>query len=841
MPNFADYAEFRPAFTQSHQDVMDQFTQTEVQPDGSTDADGIYRDGDYLIDPYGRREIIRPVIAYMQVAVEEAGKQLDAMGVYPEALEDTTGFENVDPHGNYCRHDLSFAQRMAYIKQAASVSSPEVQAAAAKAEAAFEAGNHGRSNAARLYDQFKDSCEKHRLYTRAAKLCHSETGYNELLQNADNQTKTGAMGAMDETLKGLEYMVGLRKDAPTLTQSKYMEECFGMKPEEVEQLHQSAATKTLNANTSSVPFANFDNTLTHKYLSHPKNWGKTPADAPDGYRSQGVAESDIQKYTATAVKGVMTSLYSATENRHPDSKDPDQINRGKLITVDGKPLSQVMKQRYLAEAQVMKYEEWYKRNLETMSSEIVSAALLAGKRVEAFVTDAKGVISDEPISIVKTGYEPNPLKPVTMNAFQTFMSKHGFYKEKVAQKEEYDRVMASRAQVKTDNIVDRKTEMRGHLRENFVAGYTSRCEQAVEDIPLSSSLSLGRTGVTSLCTGYMMAMGYSAEDVLDPNKLLEEKKKIGELYTDLSQAIQANERREKGKTETQASYDAYLADFDADTPANAMRKRTAQAAQEQVGQMMYIGQKAIVSEFDRRAAGRDLGDLANQPDFITLDFLAASAFDISQNKNSFKSGYTAAAVNDFQSNPTMQARLAATSRFEGYVPGAPLTPQQRTACAEYTDDAANNIAVITDFSMRARFAVSSDFGYGNPVQDGAGCVVAHNMSNYLRAQQRIHPGVAASDLIEHKDFLTLNAQMITTLTHDISGINPQGNATVYNDIRSGRFQNAFRDAPITGDYVANMQAFEKMRDQYIQDSLPEIHQPKQQEKKEAQQKPQLRR
>ena len=71
----------------------------------------------------------------------------------------------------------------------------------------------------------------------------------------------------------------------------------------------------------------------------------------------------------------------------------------------------------------------------------------------------------EPIQITKKGYEPSPLKKVTLNAWERHFAKHGYFKEKAAKAAEYNRVMESRNQVRARN-----EERQFQLTEPVAAG-----------------------------------------------------------------------------------------------------------------------------------------------------------------------------------------------------------------------------------------------------------------------------------------------------------------------------------------------------------------------------------
>ena len=102
--------------------------------------------------------------------------------------------------------------------------------------------------------------------------------------------------------------------------------------------------------------------------------------------------------------------------------------------MDGETVREKMCEDYVAAGKDLKaFDSFYHQNVREATNSYVSAALMAGKRVEAFVPDSRGRIPKEPVQLTKTGYEPSPLKKVTLNAWQRHFAKRGFYREKVAQ------------------------------------------------------------------------------------------------------------------------------------------------------------------------------------------------------------------------------------------------------------------------------------------------------------------------------------------------------------------------------------------------------------------------
>ena len=276
-----------------------------------------------------------------------------------------------------------------------------------------------------------------------------------------------------------------------------------------------------------VDFYNVENEIIQEQLCRPGSLLMKPDDldmdrlAPD--RTQKV----VTRYACAMVDMPVSALVDDAEREYGDPY-PRGINRGNLIIVDGKTVEEIMHEHFLASGDRREgYPAWYQRNCRQMTNDIVSAGLMADKRVEVFMPDEQGRLPKEPTQLTKTGYTPSPVKKVVLNLWEQHFAKHGFYKEKAAKAAEYRKIMDARERVSiryTSAMLDKinpSTEM-GRL-----FGAVNIFAEAPE---AAAKAGYTPTMPGTACTCYMLGKGFKMEDIIDPLKLQEERKEAGQEY-----------------------------------------------------------------------------------------------------------------------------------------------------------------------------------------------------------------------------------------------------------------------------------------------------------------------
>lgn len=507
---FEQYAPYRPALTEGEQEMLD------TSPD--------------------RLE------AEMRVGLDRAEEQLRPWS-YPEGQEITAKFPGVDPRGKMCQVDMSFFERLSNLQAALPTRPPEVREYVGGLLEQLKS----RSTPLGLrWDAMQNDCINIRLIERGAKLAPTPEASEHLLQDAAARSKEMAsIQRIDGFLEAMEYAAGLSDKVPDDRAKTFLDDILHAPiPEGVEAVRSAPAATPA---ALSVNFQNFDNIVAQQFFSNPRNWGKSPRQMPPDITNAEAGALAVSKYAAATVDRTLQPLFEKLERVEPTSAT-DSLDRGGLITVDGRTVRSMMMEQYQGDPK--QFSTWYRDNLREMTNQLVSAGLMAGKRVETFVPDAQGRLPKEPTQITKSGYEPSPLKKVTLNAWERHFSKYGFYKEKAAKAAEYQRVMEGREQMKANFTAGQLFATRHtqpavddlffhDYKQQHGVSSEERLIKAVRkdgEFKPSPAFRMDRSAPVNTCICYLSAQGHSIEDIMDPNKLQAERQAAGRLYLEKANA-----------------------------------------------------------------------------------------------------------------------------------------------------------------------------------------------------------------------------------------------------------------------------------------------------------------
>lgn len=411
---------------------------------------GVINKKDGLFVPY-------PLVqAHIGIALDRAEAQFKGHPAMPEDGDVAIRFPGVDPRGKYSVIDMKFAQRISAIEAALESRSPEAQAYARELLGKCT----DRRGGGAFYNEYitmKMCAQKHRALTRGSKLCIDEDGRRLMHQQARGLETELAVVQFDKLLQGIEYAAGVRTGPVPQEVAEHYSQVLQT---DLNMELVGAAQKYYQPAKIEMHFQDFDNKMLQKAFADPRNWGMPPAELAE------FADSlvDIDTYASAIPPYAVATAGRVIEPafREAERVTGGRLDRGDLIIIDGKTVKEKMLEDYTrSQRDPDKFNEFYQKNLRQAASEYTAAALLAGKRVEAFMPDGKGRLPDQPTQIVRTGYEPSALKPEKFNLWQRHFAKRGYYKEKVARQEEYERMMAARERVKENAAKERA----GRLKE----------------------------------------------------------------------------------------------------------------------------------------------------------------------------------------------------------------------------------------------------------------------------------------------------------------------------------------------------------------------------------------
>ncbi len=497
---------------------------------GYVDKDGIFE--------------VDPVIgAHMMIAREQAQKQFERWPeeilrgekpkrrlpgqevktvAIPEDAEVALRYPGIDPLGKYSVIEMKFAQREAAVTAALQHKSPELQSYVQKL--LNDRSDRSSGKVYEKYQAMRGMSMAHRELTRAAKLCHSSEGSQQLELYAREKESDPAVTEWDKFMQGIEYAAGVKQ---------------GPVPQEVTEFYRDRLQRPLNMDlvkegqqpirqpaALSIDFQDLDHKVLQAAFSEPENWGRRPPASivAEQHVPAQVIDGMIPPYARATADRAISPLFAAVEK-----KTAGDINRGDFIIVDGQTVRERMHREYVSEhGSAGGFADYYKKNRQAKTNEYVSGALMTGKRVEMFVPDEYGRIPETPLQVTKTGYEPSPDRKITLNAWERFWGKRGFYKEKVAQAAEYQRIQDARERVAALNAVQ-KLEMLDGVKHPTKEQYFSQWVKENGPLPTAHihGYSAGRSALSTMAICRMVMDGHKVEDIYDPAKLQAEKQKIG--------------------------------------------------------------------------------------------------------------------------------------------------------------------------------------------------------------------------------------------------------------------------------------------------------------------------
>ena len=476
------------------------------------------------------------------LAMSHASDQVNGWP-YPDDPEIASKYPGIDPKGKYCEADMDFFSRLSKVEGTLATRPPEVQQYIGGL--INQLGEKSSPVWKAMRDMKNDAMQVCTLL-RASKVADNREASDQLdeefSRRQDDLSKTSPFR---HVVSALEYAVGLNDQPLSQETRDFMRDTIHAPiPPAVEAVRTTPAATPA---ALSVNFQNFDNIVAQQFFCNPRNWGKSPRQMPPDITNAEAGALAVSKYAAATVDRTIQPLFEKLERIDPTSA-ADSLDRGGLVTVDGKTVRSMMIERYQGDPK--QFNTWYRDNLREMTNQIVSAGLMAGKRVETFVPDAQGRLPAEPTQITKSGYEPSPLKKVTLNAWERHFSKYGFYKEKAAKAAEYQRVMEGREQMRTNCTLGQLQATR-HTQpatdDLFFHDYkqqqgVSPDKRLIEAIRKDDGFHPGpafrvdRTSPVTACICHLAAQGHSIEDIMDPSKLQAERQAAGRLYLEKANA-----------------------------------------------------------------------------------------------------------------------------------------------------------------------------------------------------------------------------------------------------------------------------------------------------------------
>ncbi len=430
----------------------------------------------------------------------EAANEYDTASIMPLDPQVSLRYPGIDPAGKYSIIDMDFAYRMARIQAVLQIRDVQVRRyaegflASENSNPAFSLIKQAMLRCAAEYRQIEEQIAQ--AQKRSEVLALREQA--RMLKEADPVVRYSLF------LSGLEYLAGIKQ---------------GPLPADVDDLFTDLLHKPIDKDLLTrtgeldrsiteygLEFQNFDNILRCQ-----------GGDSPTGPSLENAAAATTPYARATSAL-LLDALFQTSKN------NGRLHNRLDLITVDGMTVREKLYSDYLREREegfdYLFSDYLREKDANKLTHEIVSAALMSGARVELFVPDQNGNIPETPVQLLKTGYTA-PVERVTLNAWERFFSRWGFFKEKTIKALDYERTMEARQRVQIYNTCSniRADSPTGVVVQRSFLGEPSGGEKSANE----------RTSLTTLAACAMLAEGYSLADLIDPTKLVDLKRRYGEV------------------------------------------------------------------------------------------------------------------------------------------------------------------------------------------------------------------------------------------------------------------------------------------------------------------------
>ena len=362
-------------------------------------------------------------------SIEMARKELKDYPNIPEHYSVMMKHPNLEGEGVYSEIDRDIKARLRRCDTYANKITIYKQALYRHARQELE------TKGSSLKKEVEEISKQHRVLTRAARLCKDPEAKKAILDKAESLKESPAVkdynnlvaameayaGVADyhmsnETILALENRLGYITSGDESHRASFGDGEYFERPEKIQ-----------------VNFENMDTYFERFMKSHPVAKEKSEEELHKLYPSYDLFEKSVLQYGKDALEDTLNSRF------------PDLEDRLNLIIINGQTLGEMIE-----EDDGIKGRS--KEEINDLSCNLLTAALKAGARVEAFTIEADGTKEKkyyaEPVPMVAN----KPQERVTMTFWEKFLALFGFHKEKaqmLKEQEDMDKKMeACRERVK---------------------------------------------------------------------------------------------------------------------------------------------------------------------------------------------------------------------------------------------------------------------------------------------------------------------------------------------------------------------------------------------------------
>ena len=210
-----------------------------------------------------------PVKEYGRIAVEEAKKQLsvavNADGAYnalPEGEDVCLRIPGIDPRGQYSILSMKVSRRSRVIESTLPLREKAVGELVGEILSAPAVRER--------WIGLQKLSQRHRILTRAEKLCWDERAADSLHMQARRLEVDPVVAEVDLVLQGVEYLLGIREGRAPAEVDRFYRDVLGV---EFSPEQRAAARRLVQPLEAELFFPDFENVLLQALFSMPENWG----------------------------------------------------------------------------------------------------------------------------------------------------------------------------------------------------------------------------------------------------------------------------------------------------------------------------------------------------------------------------------------------------------------------------------------------------------------------------------------------------------------------------------------------------------------------------------------
>ena len=349
--------------------------------------------------------------------VNAAKAELENYQDMPEHYSTMLKHPSIDAKGYYSEIDMDIAARLkkcdTYVQRRDSYQQAMYNYVRGEIE----------TKADGLKKQVQEISKQHRVLTRAARLCEDEKAkevllhraealkeseavkdYNLLITGLESYAGVGPAEMQYDTVLGFERLIGYVTKGETTYSKGFSDGIYSQRPEQIK-----------------IEMRNMDQLMEQIMLSHPGIKEKSEEECKNLRPSYEMFTKAVDKYAKDSCEDTLSSCFATMDERLD------------LLIINGQTLRELIEEKEGV-------KERTKEELQELSCNYLTGALRNGERVEAFMPEAQSPSTKKYYGETVPFVSTEPKERITLSFWEVWLSKLGFFKEKVKRFEEQQKM-----------------------------------------------------------------------------------------------------------------------------------------------------------------------------------------------------------------------------------------------------------------------------------------------------------------------------------------------------------------------------------------------------------------